>query len=368
MYSKKDAICITSDLIKIPSTKDNKKARRAVIKYVREYFKDSQVYTKEIEHNDVYSIVITLKKEKSPFLLFNGHLDVVPGKDKQFKPFVRKNKLYGRGSGDMKGGVAIMIMVLKELAKRKKKVSVGLLLTTDEEVGGANGVGYLVKKQGYGANLVIVPDGGKNLQEIILKQKGILHIKIMAHGIATHGSRPFLGENAIEKLLLYYRNIQEIIPPITKREWKNTFNVGKIIGGKGINMVPDYAEMFLDIRTTKQGEKERLLAKIKKIVGNKNVEIIAEGEPFIQSKTNPLVKMYVKVAIEVMGVKPSFGQVEGASDGRFFSAKGIPTIITKINCRNIHGDDEWIDISQMELFYNILIQMVKKLNSEENFY
>jgi succinyl-diaminopimelate desuccinylase len=360
MYSTEEATRITSDLIKIPSVRDDKHARKTIIEYVRSYFKDSGVYIKEFEHNDVYSIIVTLKREKNPSLLLNGHLDVVPGNAEQFKPYIKGKRLYGRGSGDMKGGVAIMMMVLKTLAKEKKRPSVGLMLTTDEEVGGANGVGYLVEKKGYGADTVIIPDGGKDLGEIILKQKGVLHIKVTARGVSTHGSRPFFGENAIEKLFTYYREIQKIIPPITERIWKTTVNLGKIEGGKGVNVVPDHAEMHLDIRVVRRGEKERLLTKIKKLIGGKNVSVLAEGEPFIQNRTERSVRLYADVAEEVLGKKISFGQVEGASDGRYFSAKGIPTIITKINCEHIHGDDEWIDTAQMEQFYRILMRVIER--------
>ena len=345
MYIKEEVVTIISDLIRFPSTKENKEVRKDIVKYVRCFFEKENVYIKEFEKNGVYSIVITLKKEKNPFLFLSGHLDVVPAKKEDFIPKIKGNRLYGRGSGDMKGGVAIMMVIMRDLSRMKKKPSVGLMLTTDEEVGGKDGVGYLVNTKGYRSEFLLVPDGGTDLNEIILSQKGILHLKIKACGRPAHGARPFQGENAIDKLIGYYQKIQKIVPPLTKPEWKNSISLGKIEGGRNVNSVPDHAEMLLDIRSVKKGDKERIFKRIYKIT-NGNVEIIGEGEPFIQSEKHPLVEKYLKIASEEMNKKIKLTRVEGASDARYFSAKGIPTIITKINCENIHSDNEWFDLVQ----------------------
>ncbi len=360
MYVKEEIITIASDLIRFRSTKKNEKARKEVIGYVRCFFEKENVYIKEFEKNGVYSIVITLKKEKTPFLFLSGHLDVVSAKKEDFLPKVKGNRLYGRGSGDMKGGVAVMMMIMRDLSRMKKKSSVGFMLTTDEEVGGENGAGYLVNTKGYRSEFLIVPDGGTDLNEIILNQKGILHLKVKAYGKLSHGARPFLGENAIEKLIGYYQKIQKIVPPLTKPEWKNSVNLGKIEGGKNANSVPDHAEMLLDIRLIKKGEKERIYKKVKKITEG-NIEIIGEGKPFIQSEKHPLVKKYLKIASEEMKKDIKLTRVEGASDARYFSANGIPTIITKINCENIHSDNEWFDLIQAKKFYTIVMRLVEKM-------
>ena len=199
------------------------------------------------------------------------------------------------------------------------------------------------------------------MSEIILNQKGILHLKIKAHGISAHGSRPWLGENAITELIKYYNEIQKTIPPIKNKEWRNSLNLGNIIGGKNINSVPNYAEMCLDIRYIKINERAKILDKIKKIT-NSNFEIVNEGFPFTQIKNNIFLKKYVNIASKEIGNKIIFNKSEGASDARFFSEKGIPAIITKINCANIHADNEWIDINEMEIFYNILHKFIKDLN------
>lgn len=360
MYLKKEALKITSDLIRFHSTKDNRSERKKVIDYVEKYFEGSDVYIRRFERKGIYSIVINLRKEKNPYLFLNGHLDVVPADEKDFIPKVKGNRLYGRGSGDMKAGVAVMMMVMKELAQQEKRLSIGLMLTTDEEIGGENGVGYLVKNKKYRARCVVVPDGGTDLNEIVINEKGILHLKVIARGKGAHGSRPFLGENAIEKLVEIYKKIQKVIPPIRKGEWKASLNLGKIEGGKSANVVPDFATMYLDIRFTRRSDRNRLFSRVQKIAGRENVEILTEGEPFIQSISSHFIKLYLKSAEDVLGNSLKLANAEGASDARFFSSKGIPTVITKIYCKNIHGDNEWVSISQMEILYMILMHLLKK--------
>ena len=360
MYTNKEAIKVASDLIRIRSTKDNQKGREDVLAYVQKYFEGECVHIRKYEKNGVGSLVITLKKEKHPYLFLNGHLDVVSAKEVDFKPKVEGDKLYGRGSGDMKGAVAVMMMLIKHLSRKKKKPSVGLMLTTDEEVGGRNGVGHLVNDKGYRAEFLIVPDGGKHLGQVVVNQKGVVQIKITAHGKAAHGSQPHLGENAIEKLFIYYQAIQQLIPPMQKTEWKSTLNLGKIEGGANVNAVPDRAEMCLDIRFTKQEEREKLLKKIREITDG-NVEIISEGNPFSQSENHPLVKRYMAVASRYNKGTVKTTQEEGASDARFFSEKNIPTVITTLVCGNIHGDGEWVSTSDMGTFYAIVSDFVEEL-------
>ncbi|MCK5085522.1 M20/M25/M40 family metallo-hydrolase, partial [Candidatus Parcubacteria bacterium] len=342
------------------SIEGNLKAKQDVVNFVEKQFRDEKVFIKKFVHNDIPSIVISLKKEKNPFLFLNGHLDVVSADKKTFKAKIKNKRIYGRGSGDMKAGCAVMIEIMKFFAKQKERPSVGLMLTTDEEIGGANGVNYLLNERKYKSQFAVIPDGGKRLNTIVLKQKGVLHFKVKSFGKSSHASMPFLGKNAIDDLINKYTRLRKTIPEIKKGEWKNTMNLGKISGGETTNKVPDYAEMFLDIRFIKQEDKERIICNVKRIFGE--IEIIAEGDLFIQNKNHQLSKLYATIIADELGEKIDFVRKEGASDARYFFNKRIPTIITKINCGNIHGKNEWVDITEMKKFYNILIKFISSIS------
>ncbi len=354
-------IKITKDLIKIKSTKDNFKARKKTIDYVESYFEKSDLKIKKYLINKNPSIFIYNNFNKELDLLLNGHLDVVDGKKEEFSPREKKGIIYGRGSGDMKAGCAVMMKFLKDFSEQQQEKSIGLLLTTDEEVGGKNGVGYLVENQLKKINpkIVIVPDGGKNLKTIILNQKGILQIKIWAKGVSAHGARPFLGDNAIDKLLNIYNKLKKKFPNPSKRIWTNTMNLGKFLGGNATNKVPDEAEMFLDFRFTKIGDRKKIVDKISKITNN--FEILAEGKPFIQKKEANFLMKYKNIVEKELGEKVFFDKVEGASDARYFSKKKTSVIITKINCDNIHSEGEWVEIKEIKNFYNILVKFINEI-------
>ncbi len=351
-------IKLTKDLIKFPSTKENPQAQKKVIDFVADYFKKDHVFTEKYCHNGIWSLVINLKKEKNPFLLFNGHLDVVTADKKDFIPYLKDKKLYGRGAGDMKGQIAVIMEVVKFFSKQKDRPSLGLMFTCDEETGGANGVGFLLEQKGYNPKLAIVPDAGNSLENIIIKEKGVWHLKISARGKSAHAARPYLGENAIDKLIDNYLKIRNIIPKAKKKAWKNSLNLGIISGGIAVNKIPDYAEMKVDIRVTSLEEGKRIYRKIQKIVGEKNVEVIIKADPLTQKKNNGFIRAYQKIAEEKIHKKIKFGFEEGAADARYFNEKDIPVILTEARADNFHSQNEWIDLEEQEKFQQILIEFI----------
>jgi succinyl-diaminopimelate desuccinylase len=348
-------ISLTKNLIRFKTAQGDYEEKKKIIDFVRKEFDGYKVYIKELKSKISPSIVITLRREKTPLILLNGHLDVVAGDKDQFIPKVKNNRIYARGAGDMKAGCAVMIETMKYLSKQKEKLSVGLMLTNDEEIGGEYGVKVLSKE--YKPGFVIVPDGGRNLKTIILKQKGLLHFKIWTHGKASHGSRPFLGENAIEKLIKIYHKIELLVPESKKEDWENTVNLGKISGGEVANKVPHYAEAYFDVRFINSYEREKIFEGIKSIT--KNFEVIASGHACDQEPVE-FIEQYKKIAEKELKTKVEYSRVEGASDARYFAESGIPILITNIKSDNIHAKDEWVDIKQMKSFYNILIKFIPR--------
>ncbi len=355
---KKDILVkLTGELMNFKTTSGNYDEKKKIIAFVKKQFKSKKVFIREFEKNKNPSLVITFEKNKNPKIFLNGHLDVVPANDHEYTARIKGGRIYGRGSGDMKAACAAMIEVMKHFSGLGKRPSLGLMLTTDEEVGGKDGVGYLLKNKKFSSELAIIPDGGTDLKTIVLNEKGVLHFKIKAYGKSAHGSRPFLGENAIEKLIKNYLRLRKVIPELKKKRWANTMNLGKFSGGDTVNKVPDYAEMYLDIRYTKKADRDKIIQKVRKIVPD--FEIISEGTPFIQDKHRH-ISSFKKVIEKNTGQKVLFSRVEGASDARYFSEKGIPAIITKIKAKNIHSRGEWVDIKEMKVFYESLVEFIKE--------
>lgn len=150
--------------------------------------------------------VIGTSKGTSPgfTLHWNGHYDVVPPganwTKKPFEPVEKYGKIYGRGSSDMKSGLAAMVIAAKALkdAEVQLKGDIVISAVPDEETGSAGGMEYLVQKNLIKGNAAIV--GEPTEIEVGIAHKGALWMEVATIGKAAHGSAPHLGINAVEKM------------------------------------------------------------------------------------------------------------------------------------------------------------------------
>lgn len=352
---------LNSELIKFKSTSDRPEELKKIVDFVEDYFSGSDVVVKRYESNKKPSIVVLLEDTKSPKLFLVAHLDVVPAEDSQFEPRVEGDMLYGRGSIDNKGSAAIIISLMKHYSQQDEKPDIGLMLTTDEEIGGKDGARYLVEDEGYSCEFAIVPDGG-NDYEVVIKEKGLLHVRIKAKGQGAHGSKQWLGENALDRLIEIYHELRKEFPFTTEEDrWKQTLNLGVMHGGTAANKVAEQAEMELDMRFTSDQEKKRIKDYILNIEGVE-VDIMSEGSLFDTDENNPYLHKLKSSVEKIIGRKINFSKEHGASDARHLADANIPSALLEPIGGNIHADEEFVVISSMETVYNILKDFV-----DENF-
>lgn len=347
----KQIVKLTTDLMKFRTTKENPKELKRCVDFVAKQLPKHLHITKGINKGKPY-IIATVKKTKKPKLLLTGHLDVVEAKPELFKPKIKQGKIFGRGSLDMKAGTAIAIQLLKE----EKEKDIGLMLTTDEEIGGHDGMGYLAKQ--WKPKLVLSVEPAE--QKITIKEKGVLWLKIKTKGKSAHGSKPWLGENAIEKLIQKYQQIKKMFPNPNEKKWQATINLGVIKGGEAYNQVPGEAEMGIDIRYTEKDDVNKILKKIKKI---KDIQIeVAQKQPMLNTdKKNFYIKKLKQVAEKVTKQKMEFRNQTGASDIRYFGEKGIPSADFGPLGKGEHAKDEWVSIKSMENIYKVLKEFIQTL-------
>lgn len=350
---------ITKKLIKYKTTNNNYKEIEKCIDFIENIFKNyHSVDIKRYNFNNYPSIVISNIKNNYYFdYILNGHIDVVPSNNPYaFKPKIENNRLYGRGAMDMKSQVAVMSVVMQNVLENRLNKKIALMITSDEEIGGFSGTGYLVEKQKYRAKCVVLPDDGF-YNKITLEEKGVIHIKIITKGKSAHGSRPWLGENAIEKAIEIFKDIKKIFPAnFDENKWINTLNLGKFYGGIATNVIPDQAELYLDIRFIKKNDKKEIIKKIKNILKKfekTSFEILVEGYPLINKKNNLYIKKFLKIGLKNK-IKFSYHYGHGASDARFFAKYNIPVIMWRPKSSEAHIDNEWVDIKSLEKYYLIL--------------
>lgn len=199
---------------------------------------------------DAVAVVPAARPESSPLLLFSAHIDVVPVNDHTawthdpFGAHIASGRLFGRGSSDMKSGLAAALVAVVELLREGRPVA--LAVSTGEEVGcrGAASVAELLREHPIGA--VIVPESTAN--EVVLGHRGALWLRVTTSGRAAHGSTPGLGVNAIEKAAAVIGRVSEL-PLLWHPQlgWESV-NVGTIAGGSVPNIVPDRCVLDIDHR------------------------------------------------------------------------------------------------------------------------
>ena len=352
---------ILKKLVSFKTISNDREENNKILNWIREEIKDLPLFIKEIDSKGVKSLVVTTQKTKKPKLFLMAHTDVVSGSSEIFKTKIIGDKMYGRGVYDMKFAIACYLKLLKEMGKNLGNYNFGIILTTDEEIGGFNGTKAVIGK-GYNADVCFLPDGGEDWK-IENQAKGVWHLMIESKGVSVHGSRPWLGDNAIEKLTSFLIELKKHFPiKESKNYYCRTLNVGKIEGGTAINKVPDYAKAYIDIRFLSENEKQE----IKTILGStknkfKGIKIISliHGESFFISQNDKYVEIAEKIIMKEVGEKAGFSFSHGSSDARFF--KKTPVILVRPRGGGAHSEKEWIDLKDLNKFYLFIKSFVEKV-------
>lgn len=358
---------ILTNLIAVKSTHDNIPALEQVVGYVEQFFASESVVVKKYVKNNKPSIVISTADTRTFDVVLNGHLDVVHADSGEFIPRDQAGKIYGRGALDMKGPVSVLMLAFRDFIRTNKNVSIGLMLTTDEEVGGPDGVRYLVEDEGYRAKVVVVPDGGE-IDRVVTAQKGVVRFVLTAHGSAAHASRPWMGKNAIDMISDCYAELKQMYPaPQAEDDWRPSVNLGTISGGASVNQVPDFCTAGLDFRFIETKSADKWIAEIQQICSKHEVQCTVDivGDMCFTDPENDYIKTFIKASETVLKKAIRISGETGASDARFFSKHTIPVIISNPVGGNIHTSGEYVELASLEQYYQILMIFLKAISPVE---
>ena len=304
-------------------------------------------------------------------ICFTGHIDTVPlgaaqwNKD-PFKGEAEDDKIYGRGSTDMKGGIAAMVIACLRLAELSNGTAgITLIITVSEETGcqGAQHlarIGNALEKAGA----LIVGEPTSNYP--LIGHKGALFLEAQTRGIAAHGSMPEKGVNAIYKAAQAVRKLERFdfnFPP-HPIFGSPTLNVGTITGGVNINSVPDQASIGIDIRTVPGQMNKDVYETLQTYLG-KNVELecLIDAEPV---STDPKHE-WIQEVFEIMGTfieeKPVPRVASYFTDASALTpALGNPptVILGPGESEMAHKTDEFCYISKIEEATEAYVEIVRK--------
>lgn len=350
---------ILTTLVEFPTVTGDFTANNQALDFIDGFLTDRGMHIERFESNGFESIVATTRKTKTPKIMLSGHLDVVPAPESFYSVREVDDRLYGRGVLDMKFAIAAYLQLVDELQGNLADYDFGIMITTDEENGGKDGVAALLDK-GYQPQVCILPDGGDDWQ-LQLTSKGFLYLRLSQFGKPAHGSRPWLGDNAILALMQTITEIQLLFPEAKPES--NTFNIGTFSGGKAANQVADYAEASLDIRLCAESERQPIMKQIEAICARNKTEYYVDisGAATDFRLDNPFIAPFARLITKHTGIEVQGSHTLGSNDSRYLAEYNIPCISFYPTGGGHHGVDEWIAKRSLDDTLNILLDYIKEI-------
>jgi succinyl-diaminopimelate desuccinylase len=339
---KDDIVRLTMDLVRCRSTADRPDESKRALEHLLSYLDVPGAIIERREFDGVPCGVVRPEGVERPRVILCGHLDVVPAEDRQFEPRLEGDRLHGRGTLDMKGGMAAAAAVFRATIGRG--IPWWLVAVTDEETGGEQGAARLAA-EGMAADLFVVVEPSE--MTLSLQSKGALRVRLTARGRRAHASTPWLGESAIEKLLGYGEGLRRAIPAAPTEVWETTACPTLVRGGAVINQVPDEASLDLDIRYVPSDSPEAILARLAAAIPGARIDVLNSFPPMVCREDTPLVRSLAGIYRDVLGREPMLGREHGATDARYFSDR-MDALIFGPSGEDLHGPDEWVSVASLE--------------------
>ncbi|MFB6111849.1 MAG: M20 family metallopeptidase [Halobacteriaceae archaeon] len=326
------------------------------------------------------NLVATLPGQADRTLCFNGHLDTVPFDESDWThdPLGERQdgRIYGRGTTDMKGAVAAMLQVALAYARTgtEPPVTLQFAFVSDEETGGDAGLTTLLKATDFDPTACVVGEttSRNGRYSVSVADRGNIWLTLEATGSAAHGSRPMIGDNAIDRLneaieqlrhdfgqreLSINASMEEIIEesvdfyePEAGAEGTRdlycypTINLGIIEGGTAINTVPASASARIDIRLTAGVDTGEALTGIRNcLTGMDNIEIteLSWTRGSYEPLGSPIVEASALAAEHVVEGQVFRRSATGGGDAKVLRHDGVPTVEFGFGTQTAHGTDEY---------------------------
>ena len=365
---------ILSDLIALDTTSRN--SNLALIEYVQSLLDDRAIeseLTYDAEQNKA-NLFATLGKGDKPGIVLSGHTDVVPvdGQVWDTDPFVAQvvgDKLYGRGSCDMKGFIAICLGKIDEILTAELDTPVHFAFSYDEEVGcvGVNGLlAELAKREVQPRACVI---GEPTSMSVVRAHKGMLSKHCRVRGKSAHSSLTHLGVNAVAMAAQTITHIHGIAERIAREgpfdpgftPPHTTLHAGVIRGGTVNNIIPNQCEFGFEIRNlpthpplplfqeVERYVEENLIPKMHAVSKDTGFDWeTASHYPGMNTDADDAVIAMASKLLNGGAHSGAPGKVSYGTEGGLFQVAGIPTVICGPgSIEQAHKPNEYVELAQL---------------------
>ncbi len=344
---------------------------RAVAAFVCGYLKNLglEIKTHTFSAKRVNVLARLPGKKHARSLLLTPHLDTVPAgaswKTPALKAKIIGDRIYGLGATDCKGNLASGMEAINAIVEEGIKLDYDLIFaaTADEESGSDLGLIPLLKRKILKADAAVVLDADDF--EIVVTQKGLMHLKVFIRGKKAHGAYPWLGKNAIVIASGIIADLQNQHPRYRKNVYlrEPTINVGTIKGGDKVNVVSDWCEFELDFRFLPGTSDKKLLRSLHRLIrrhaADYKIEIQGIQDPYYIDPGHPLVQGLAG-AMNNLKIKPRISGSEGATVITFFKALKIPAVATGFGAEGCaHIADEYAGLNNLYDGARVLVEFLK---------
>lgn len=392
---REELVELTCDLVKIPTVNPPGEYYTDCVKLLGQRLADRNFQVEYFRaegspgDSDKYprmNVVARIENTKPGSCVhFNSHIDVVAvGANWTHEPFaaaVLDNRIYGRGTCDMKGGLAASVIAVESLLEEYPDLpgSIEISGTADEETGGFGGVAYLAEKGIMAApriDHVIIPEP-LNKDRVCLGHRGVWWAEIETFGRIAHGSMPFLGDCAVRHMNAVMERFENILFPLLQTRHtdmpvvpdgakQSTLNINSLHGGldekfDGLPspLVPDSCRMVIDRRFLIEEDIEQVKLEVRQILDDLvtsrtsfqyRLHDLFEVIPTMTAKDAPVVRAVSSAIQEILGTPAELVVSPGTYDQKHFNRIGKldnciaygPGILDLA-----HQPDEYVDIDDM---------------------
>lgn len=378
--NREELLKLTQDLIRIPSHTVYENREKEVAAYIADILEREGIeYCFQSADGDRCNVLATIRGNGTgKSLMLNGHMDTVPvaGMDDPFNPVIVDGNMYGRGSSDMKSGLAAMLYAVLTVHRMKVPLNGDLVLAgvIDEEAAKSTGSRVIAEK-GPITDYAII--GEPSSLYPIIAHKGIDYFQIDFHGKAAHSSRPENGANAIYAAADFISAVKAVLIP----EFDNlshpylgkpTINVGLMCGSAEINkpfllqqsetfagVVPDEASVFIDVRWIPGQSIPQIQSQLQALADSillKNPGISAEVNyiplPRPAMEISPEEALPQAILESISQVSPETAEFKGLSgfmdSGILYGVAGILSMVFGPGDLSVaHGINEKVEVEQI---------------------
>lgn len=292
-------------------------------------------------------------------LLLNGHMDTVgiAGMSDAHKPFIKEGRLYGRGSYDMKGGVAACMLAIAEARKQRLRGDVIFMAVIDEEYAS---LGTLDLANHFNADGAIVAEFTE--LQLILAHRGFIWLEVETIGKAAHGSRPDLGVDAIVKMGKVLIEIEKLdqnlrANPTHPLLGSGSLHASLIQGGQELSSYPERCLLSVERRTLPGETPASVEVELMEIAQNIQRSdpsfqaVVRRGihrSPLETSEEADIVKAIQAASVKTLNHPSQTAGVQFWTDAAVLSAAGIPSVLFGPSGSGAHAVEEWVDLESVK--------------------